>query len=149
MIPSKTLQTQIATLIAGDATTLGSSTAMHVHLAKAAFTPSPNLDPATLTEADFAGYAAIDPTTGTQLIYQDPVTGLITVEIKEPVGGWHFQTTGTGQLPQTIYGWYLTDSTDAVLYGSGLLDTPVPLAISGQGFNLPTLTFAFANNSPT
>jgi hypothetical protein len=149
MTPSEALQLQIATLLAGDTTTLANATALHVHLAKAAFTPSPALDPATLVEADFAGYAALDPTAGAQSVYQDPVSGLYTVEMKAPIGGWHFQTTGAGNLPQTIYGWWLTDHTDAVLYGSGLLDTPVPLTISGQGFDLPVLTFAFSNNSPS
>jgi hypothetical protein len=148
LIPSQVLQNIIATLLAHDTGSLANATAMHVHLAKAPFTPSPVLDVTGLVEADFAGYAIIDPTAGNQLEYYDPITGLVTVELATPVGGWHFQTTGTGQLPQTIYGWYVTDHTDAILYGSGLLATPVPLTASGQGLDLPPLTFAFLNNSP-
>jgi len=148
MTPSTALQLQIATLIADDTTTLGSATALKVHLAKAPFTPAPNLDPTTLVPADFTGYAALSPPSGSQLVYQDPITGLFTVELKEPAGGWHFQTTAITNLPQNIYGWWVTDNTSATLYGSGLLDTPVPLTASGQGFDLPTLTYAFLNQSP-
>ena len=148
MIPSSVLAKAIATLLAHDATTLANMTAMHVHLAKQAFTPSRGLDVTTLVEATFSGYTALQPTAGNQLEYNDPLTALETVELIPPAGGWHFQTTGTTDLPQTIYGWYLTDHTDAVLYGSGLLATPIPLTISGQGFDLPALIFAFLNNSP-
>jgi hypothetical protein len=148
MTPSRVLQLDIATLLAHDTATLAAVAAMNVHLAKAAFTPSPTLDPLTLTEADFAGYAAISPPAGNQLVYQDPVTGLYTVELKAPLGGYHFQTTGLGQLPQTIFGWWVTDNANAVLYGSGLLPTPIPLSIVGQGFDLPSLVFALLNNSP-
>lgn len=149
MTPSAALQLQIATLIAHDTTTLANATALHIHLAIAAFVPTPQLDPTTLVEATFAGYAPIDPTAGNQLVYTDPVSGLITVELAAPAGGWHFQTTGTSNLPQTVYGWWVTDHTDAVLYGSGLLDTPVPLTLSGQGFDIPNPKFAFAANSPS
>jgi hypothetical protein len=148
LIPTSVLQNIIATLLAHDTGSLANATALHVHLAKNAFVPSPDLPLATLVEADFGGYAVIDPTAGNQLVYLNPVTNLITVELSQPVGGWHFQTTSTSNLPQTIYGWYVTDHTDAVLYGSGLLDVPIPLTVSGQGFDLPSLVFAFLNNSP-
>jgi hypothetical protein len=149
MIPSNVILDAIASLLANDATTLANMTALHVHLAQAPFTPTPALDPTTLVEANFGGYAVLDPTAGAQSVFLDPVTGLRTVELKSPIGGWHFQTTGTTNLPQTIYGWYVTDHTDAVLYGSGLLSTPVPLTAVGQGFDLPSLSFAFSNNSPS
>lgn len=148
MTPSAALQLQIGTLLAGDTTTLASATALHVHTAKQPFTPSPALDVTTLVESDFGGYAPIDPATGVQLVYLDAVTGLITVEMKPPAGGWHFLTTSSSNLPQNVYGWYLTDSTDAILYGSGLLAPPVGLTASGQGFDLPSMTFAFPANSP-
>lgn len=148
MIPSTVIQDAIVSLLATDAATLASLTAMHVHLAVSPFVPTPSLDPTTITEASFPGYAALDPTAGAQLFYVDPLDGLLTIEFKEPVGGWHFQTTGTPTPPQTVYGWYVTDSTDAILYGSALLTTPVPLTATGQGLNLPTITFKFQNQSP-
>ncbi len=148
MIPSTVLQLAETALLAADTATLAAATALHVHLAKAAFVPTPGLDPATLVEADFVGYAAIAIVTGAQLHFIDPVTGLRTIELKEPAGGLHFATTGITNLPQTIFGWWVTDDTDVVLYGSGLLPVPIPLAISGQGFDLPPMRFAFLNNSP-
>ena len=148
MQPTTIIQKQIAILLAGDTTTLAAAGGLVVHLAKQAFTPSTTLDPTTLVSADFDGYTALLPTPGPQIEYWDPVSGLYTVEIKEPAGGWHYQCTGPGNLPQTIYGWFVTDSTNTKLYGSGLLDTPVPMTGAGQGLNLPTLQFAFSNNSP-
>ncbi len=82
--------------------------------------------------------------------YFDPVAGLWVVEEVAPVGGWHFVTGGTGNLPQTIYGFYLTDTPNppTVLYGSQLLDTPIPLSAAGQGFDIPPPRFNFSPNSP-
>ncbi len=148
MQPSNVILDEIATLLAHDATTLANMTALHVHLAKAAFTPTPGLDPTTLNEADFMGYTVLSPTAGNQLEYVNPGSGLRTIELSPPIGGWHYQTTGTPNLPQTIFGWWVTDHTDAILYGSGLLATAIPLSASGQGIDLPSLTFAFANKSP-
>lgn len=148
MIASVALQQAIADLIAADTATLAAVLGTRVKLAKAAFTPSRTLDVATLTEADFTGYTAKTPTAGVQNVYVDPVTGLITVGLVAPVGGWNFETTGVGNLPQTIYGWYVTNSAGTVLYGSGLLTTPIPLTASGQGFEIPPPIFAFSNNSP-
>jgi hypothetical protein len=136
------------TLLAADTSTLAAAVANKVKLAVAPFVPSPGLDPTTLTEASFPGYTALDPTAGTQLSYVDPLDGLRTIEFKEPLGGWHFACTGTPSPPQTVYGWYITDSTGATLLGCGLLPVPVPFTGAGQALNLPTLTFKFSNQSP-
>jgi hypothetical protein len=148
MTPSATLQSDIATLLAHDTGTLAAATAVNIHLAQNPFVPSPSLALASLTEANFTGYAALAGTSGNQNVYQDPLSGLQTVELIPPAGGWHFATTGVSNLPQTIYGWYVTDHLNAVLYGSGLLATPIPLSISGQAFDLPSLLFQFLNTSP-
>jgi len=148
MIPTSALQLQIATLLATDTTTLAEATFVNLHLAKAAFTPSPGLTLGALTEADFVGYAAKPVSTATQLVYVDPLTGLITIELVSPAGGWTWHTTGTTNLPQTIYGTFLTDHANALLWGSGLLPSPITLTASGQGIALGAQTFAFSNNSP-
>jgi hypothetical protein len=148
MQPSQSILNQIATLLAGDTTTLANAAALKIHLAKANFTPSPALLLAGLTEADFVGYAALAAGIGAQLNYVDPVTGLVTIEIKPPAGGWHFSVTGITNLPETIYGWYVTDNGTTVLYGSARLVTPIPLTASGQGFDIDLPKFAFLTNSP-
>ncbi len=148
MQPSDAILNAIATLLAHDTATLANATANHVHLAKAPFTPAPGFDVTTFVEADFIGYAILSPTAGNQLEFLDPVTLLRTIELAAPVGGWHFQTTGITNLPQTIYGWWVTNAADTALYAMGLLGTPVALQASGQGFDLPLLRFAFLNNSP-
>jgi hypothetical protein len=148
MAPTQVLQQAIATLLAHDTATLAAALALKIHLSKTAFVPGPGLTVASFTEADFNGYAALSPTAGNQLVYSDPITGLLTVELVPPAGDWHFQTTGILNLPQTIFGWYVTDNASAVLYGSGLLTPGVPLTAAGQGFDLPSLKFAFLNSSP-
>jgi hypothetical protein len=148
MKPSSTLQLAIATLLADDTATLAAVVPPKVHLAKAAFVPGPSLDPATLTEADFDGYTAKAITAGSQDVYTDPTTGLITVELKAPVGGWHWALTGITNLPQTIYGWYVLDSAGTVLYGSGLVPSPITLQLATDAFDIPNQLFAFLNQSP-
>jgi len=124
--------------------------AVSVHLTKAPFTPSASTDLAALiaAEADFGGYAVQSAAAGGQLIYQDPVSGLWVVELIPAAGTFRFDTVGTTNLPQTVYGYFVTDSTNATLMGCGLLDTPVPLTAAGQGQDLPPQLFRFALNSP-
>src|SRR6266404_3262845 len=80
----------------------------HVVLFKAPFTPMPDLDPVAmlLTQADFDGYVAngISSATGTQNTALDPLTSDYLLQLKLPVGGFRWETTGTTNLPQTIYG---------------------------------------------
>ena len=55
MIATTDLTMAMMDLLAADAATLGSVTAMKMHLAAASFTPSPGLTLASLTEATFTG----------------------------------------------------------------------------------------------
>jgi|SRR6516225_8098630 hypothetical protein len=148
MVPSLFIQQQIAALLAADVASLAATTAPKVHLSKAPFTPSPSLDPTSMVESDFAGYASVPIVSGTQLVFQDPLTLLQTIELKEPAGGFHFAVSGTAGLPQTVYGYYVLDSAGAVLLGSARLDTPIPLTANGQAFDIEGPGFAFLNNSP-
>lgn len=91
-----------------------------VKLVKAAFAPSPTLDPASVTVADFDGYA--DKT----------VTSWGTVHLDGTNQATFISTsaldwTPTGDLtPNTIYGYLLFDSNN-VLVQSELLPAPVLL----------------------
>jgi hypothetical protein len=149
VIPTTAVLQQIADLLAADATTLApAADACHVHLAMAPFTPSADLLLAGLTEADFDGHTALNAGIGPQESYTDPVTGLRIVQLLEPAGGWHWVTSGVTNLPETIYGYYVTDNANAVLYGSALLPTPVTLNAVGQGIDLPYVRLTFLSGSP-
>lgn len=149
MLPSRSIWENIQNLQAADTGTFANATAMNLHLASAAFVPSLDLAIGSLTEATFTGYAAIAGVSGTQPTYYDIATGLRVIELKPPSGGWHFACTGSTSLPQTIYGYYLTDHTNAILYGSALLPSPITLTASGQGFDLSPIKFAFSASSPS
>jgi hypothetical protein len=148
MQPTNPLLDQIMALVAADTTQLGSATALKIHLAIANFVPSPTLVVGSFTEATFTGYVPLLVGTGTQISYVDPVTGLRTIELKAPAGGLNFKATAGTGLPQTIFGFYVTDNGSATLFGSQLLTTPVVLTASGQGFDIPPPRLAFLNTSP-
>ena len=84
-----------------------------LHLVKAPFTPTVDMDPASLTEADYAGYAALN---------------LDTWQAPSYAGNGVWETM-PGTLPSfvgnnaattnTIYGWFLVDSAgDCVAIGT-------------------------------
>lgn len=128
MTPHNTILDRIMALIAADTLTLAPAVlAVRVHLAKAAFTPGPALVPASFTEADFTGYAGLLAGVGPQQNFVDPVTGGRVVQLLEPGGGWHWQTTGIALLPMTIFGLWVTDNSNLLVFGSQLLTPPVVL----------------------
>lgn len=141
--PTNVLLDRMAALLAADTTTLAPAALnVHVHLAIAPFSPAATLTVASFTEATFTGYTALNAGTGGQQVFVDPATGNRVIQLLEPAGGWHWATTGAGGLPMTVYGFYVTDNANAVLYGSALLATPVVLAASGQGVDVPQVRFA-------
>lgn len=149
MQPTNVILDAIANLLAADPTTLAPvANALHVHLAIAAFTPGPTLSVGDFTEATFTGGAALPAGVGACQEFTDPVTGQRIVQLNEPAGGWHWHcTAGTG-LPQTVYGYYVTDHADAVLYGCARLPANVTITASGQGLDVDQVRFTFLNTSP-
>lgn len=144
MQPSSVFANKTAALVAADVSFLAAATLNKIHLASATFTPSLTLTLANLTEATFPGYAAlVGGGTGTQFNFFDPATGNSVVEVKAPAGGWIFNTSGTTGLPQTVYGYYLTDNGSATLIGSALLPAPVTLNATNQYIEIPPVRFTF------
>lgn len=47
-----------------------------------------------------------------------------------------FVATGPPPAPQIVYGFFITDSTDAILLGSGLFLVPFTFVSTGDGFSL-------------
>lgn len=148
MIPARALLNAIANLLAADTGILANAAALHVHLAASAFTPSPDLDPTTITEASFTGSAPLAVTIGTQDVYVDSADGLLTIQLGEPVGGWTWLCTADPLLPETITGIFVTDNTDTDLVGSFLLDAPQTIDAAGQGLTIGHITLKFDENSP-
>jgi hypothetical protein len=122
------LAEELAALLAG---ILSTPSFPLVHLAAASFAPGPGLDPSTLTEATYDGYAAKLLTGwGTPHLV---ASGNVVVDAT-PVLGW----TPTGSLtPNTIYGWWVIDHAGN-LVSSGLL--PAPVLLHGTA---TTLSFVF------
>lgn len=142
MLPTTALLERMADLLGADTVTLAAPTTfVEVHLAKNAFTPTPDLVIGDITEADFDGYAPLSAASAATQVFVDPSTGDIILQVREPAGGWNFQTTGITNLPQDIYGYVLTDAAGAVVHGSEVLDAPVHLDGAGQGFDLPNVRF--------
>lgn len=148
MQPTRALWEAMQNLLAADTATLASVTALHLHLAANNFNPTLDLTLGGLTEATFTGSAAKAAGTGTQTTYYDVVSGYRVIEILEPAGGWHWSCTVTPGSPETIYGVYLTDTANAVLYGAMKLDEPITISASGQGLDIGFVQFRFLLNSP-
>jgi hypothetical protein len=145
MQPTSTLANQVSNLVNTDTTQLAAATAPKMHLAQAAFSPSLSLVIGGLTECTFTGYAAIAAgATGAQTRYLDPVTGNYIVELKPPVGGWVFNCTNVTGLPQTVFGYYITDNGSATLYASALLPNgSITLTAAGQSIEVASARLTF------
>jgi hypothetical protein len=130
------LAARFANLVAADVTTLDAALNVKILLSKSAFTPGPGTAVGSITEADFDGYAPLEKDAAAPNVYTDPATGDFIIEIPPPAGGFSFETTGVTNLPQTIFGWLLTDNAEAVVYDSQLMSPQPLLTASGQGFSL-------------
>lgn len=137
MLPMKPVRKQLGELLGADATTLApAANANKIALIKAAFVPEENMVPANVTLADFDGSDPLLAAVGAQQVGIDPATGAQIITIKEPAGGWRWETTGLTNLPQTIYGYGLFSNDMATLLGLALLPAPVQLSEVGQEINL-------------
>lgn len=144
MTPSREFMDKIAPLVAADTTGLAEATPfVEVVLIKSNFTPGPDLDISSLTVADFDGSTPKHAADAGPHVFTDPATDEQIVQVDPVAGGWHWQTTGVTNLPQTIYGWIITDSAGAGLHGSELFPDPILLQITGQGVDIPAVRFRF------
>lgn len=135
-------QAWLAELAANAITALLGATpaAPTVKLAKAPFVPGPLLDPATITEADFTGYAA-KTITAWGTVHSDG-NGQ---QIFDPTTPLNWTPTGS-TTANTIYGYILLDS-HGVLLQSGLL--PTPKILNGTATTLTLLmSIPFAGGAP-
>lgn len=148
MVPSQSLFDSMVALLAADTAGLANATANKVSLVVGSFVPALNLSLGSLTLASFTGSTALAAGTGTQQVFVDPISNLKCIQIKEPAGGWNWICTVTPDPSQTIYGWVLTNGAIDTLLAAGLLASPIPISLSGQGLSIPYLRLFFNNNSP-
>lgn len=133
MLPTETVRLQLGALLAADATTLAPVTnANKIALIAAPFSLVETIPLASLTLATFTGATPKAGETGPQEVGLDPVTGMQVIQISPPVGGYRWITGDTVNLPQTIYGFCLLDSTLAILLAIAQLPVPITLTAAGQ-----------------
>lgn len=144
MTPSQVFMDKIPPLVAADTTGLAELTPfVMVSLVASPFVPSLDLDITTLTLASFTGATPKHAADAGPHVFLDPATNEWMVQVDPPAGGWHWQTTATTNLPETIYGWICTDSAGVVLQGSDVFPEPIVLQIIGQGVDIPRVAFRF------
>lgn len=137
MIPSRTWLNAVAALIGADTNYLAQPTTfVLVTLLKAAFTPGPDLDIATLVPADFTGSAAKHAASAATQVFRDNLTGNQILQVNEPAGGWHWQASVAPAPAQVIYGYMLTTSDGATLIASERFETNVNINAVGDGVDI-------------
>ena len=144
---TQSLRNELFALLAADTTTLAAAVANKMHLAMVDFVPGEGMIVADFTEADFDGATAIAVTVGAQGEGYDPATNDSVIDLKEPIGGFRWAVTGTHNLPQTIFGFYLTDTAGTVVYAAERFDTPVTLTMVGQVIDIGDARLTLPANS--
>lgn len=144
---SRVIFNAIADLLAADTELLAAATAMHVHLVTNDFVPSLDVDIGDLTLADFTGSTPKNCGTGEQQVFNDPVTGDRLVQLLEPAGGFTWECTADPDPAQTVYGYVVTDTANAVVLGCDRLPVPVTISAAGQGITIGNIRIPFTPSS--
>jgi hypothetical protein len=111
---------------------------VHIHLFVNNLTPTKNNvlgDFTELTSAEVPGYAAASANW-----YAGVPRRLNTGAWEDPssLADPSFICAGSAPgSPTTVYGWFATDSTNAILLGSGRFAVPFTFTLLGDGFSLP------------
>lgn len=144
ILPMAFIRQALATLLASDTATLANGAGNHIRLIKAPFALSENTLYADLSFADFTGAGSgINIVVGAQEVGQDVNTGDWVITLNPPVGGFRWITGDLLHLPQTIYGYAVTDSAGTTLIGLAAFDTPITLVAANQEINIGPARFTF------
>jgi len=100
-----------------------------------------------LTFATFDGSTPIACGTGTQPEALDRNSNNAVISIKPPAGGFRFETTGTTDLPQTVFGFALLNDDSTVLLAAESLLEPITLSAINQLVQLPPVLVTQTANS--
>lgn len=110
---------------------------MKLKLFKNDVTPSHESTPATFTEADFTGYAAITLTTTS---WNAGVAGTGTgTALANKASIDYAQQTFTMGVPgttNTVYGYFITDNAGTTLYGAERFAASQSMALSGDSIKI-------------
>jgi len=115
----------------------------HVHLFKNDIVPDRNSALVDFEEADFGGYALAVLPDSTGVTTRDPSSRNLICSSPEPEDGVIFTADNTIAGPQTIYGAYVTDKTNAALVGAVRFDEPVVIEEEGDAVVLEDLVVEF------
>lgn len=108
---------------------------------KAPYTYTPGMALADVTVSDFDGSTPIVQS-AVPSTYSDPLTDDEIIALTGPAGGFQWVTSGTTNLPQTVYGYALTDAGGTTLLAvTDPLTTPIPLTAVGQGIDAGDVGF--------
>lgn len=144
------LREKMAQLLAADATTLAQAAdANLLKLVNAAFTPSEASAIGDLSFANFDGSTPIEVELLTQPEGLDPNSTDAIISLSPPVGGFRWETTGVTNLPQTIYGYALTNAAGTVLFGCERFPATIPLSGVNQVLTVDNPTFRLRADSLT
>lgn len=149
MTPTAVFLAACAAAIGADTNGLAEAAFVGVSLVKAPFVPSQNLVIGDLTLADFTDSDTIFVTSAAAQVFLDPATAEWILQLDEPLGGWHWVTGDAVLLPQTIYGYALTNHAKAKLLGTALFDVPVLLNAAAQGVDIAQVRFRLSNAALT
>lgn len=144
MLPMKAVRLLLGSLLAADTSSLApaiSANKMMLFVNNIAITE--DLAVGDLVPANFTGYAPILGSTGAQEVGLLPQTLAQAITLDTPVGGWRWVTADLVNLPQTIYGYALTNNAGSTLLAVGLLDTPIQLNSAGVIVDLGTVNLTF------
>lgn len=146
MIPPLAIRERGPILLGADTATL-SDADNKVGLIKAEFTPGDLLVPGEITPATFTGstFKVIGSATITESL--DPNNGDVLLDVPPPIGGWRWETSDTVGLPQTIFGFWLTNNDENVVLGAELLAAPIILTGANQSVVLNRVGFRFVAGS--
>jgi len=101
----------------------------HVHLYKNNFTPTVGSSVADFTECDFTGYAPV--TSGSWTPPYLLPSGVVASDLTR----MHFQGGNPLTVPNTVYGYYITDIADTDLYFAARFDVPINIAAPLAGLS--------------
>jgi hypothetical protein len=143
MLPVLNLRISLGSLLAADVPTLAPVAANKIALIAADFTPSESLVLADLTFAAGTGMAPIAGVAGAQIVGNDPITQEQVITIKAPAGGWHWISSVPFTVPDTLFGYALTNGAGTVLLGVTKLDQPITIGNTGDFFDAGEVDIRF------
>jgi hypothetical protein len=141
MVGTKVLLTQLSGLLGADTTTIAGALKAGLYINEV--NPTINSVAADFDPATFDGSTTIAVTAATRPDNYDPATADRIITITPPAGGFLWSTSGTTNLPQTIYGAYIGTAAvpSGTLYGAVQFDPPVTLTDVDQQVAVAQMTF--------